>query len=276
MSKKIDEFIKVIQVSDRVLVVKMGVDAVAAIATQKGIVVIDAGISHSLTAKYRNVIARELKRNDFAFLINTHAHPDHIGGNQVFSDVVIIGHENCLSEISKNWQNPEKRKSNLLKIVDNYDNELYKLIPDSDEWNRVFCQKIRYQQAYNDLSDHVITKPVVTFNERLNIFMGNAALNLTYFGKAHSESDIIIHIPELKLLMTGDLFSPGGNPSIGDVDKQDVAQWKSVMQEIMVRRNEIVKVIGGHGQIMSIKDLDSFDKYIEKKWEGLLKSSLND
>jgi glyoxylase-like metal-dependent hydrolase (beta-lactamase superfamily II) len=270
MSKKIDELIEVDKLSDRAIIVKLGYDAVVAVATQKGIVVIDAGISNSLTAKYRNIIQREFKRNDFVYLINTHSHPDHIGGNQVFADAEIIGHENCLTEIAAEWKNQEKIKSRLAKIVNDYENELDTLVPNSKEWEEVLCQKCRYQYAYNDLlKDRVVTAPTVTFNDFLDLSLGDVTLELIYFGKAHSESDIIIYIPELKLLMTGDLFFPGGRASVGDVDKQDVEQWEKAVQWLSSRANDIDVVVSGHGQIMSRKDLESFNKNIERKWEEI-------
>jgi len=61
-----------------------------AIASEQGIVVVDTESSWSLTAEIREVIAREFARDDFAYLINTHGHADHGGGNQVFRDAVIV------------------------------------------------------------------------------------------------------------------------------------------------------------------------------------------
>lgn len=52
MASEIEDFIKVHKISENVLIITMGYDAIMAIATQKGIIVVDAGISNSLTAKY--------------------------------------------------------------------------------------------------------------------------------------------------------------------------------------------------------------------------------
>ena len=82
--------------SERVLVVKTGkatYDKVIAIASKKGLVVIDTGIAPSLARKYRKIIEREFDRSDFLYVINTHYHYDHSNGNQVFADAEIIGHE---------------------------------------------------------------------------------------------------------------------------------------------------------------------------------------
>ena len=265
-NKEIDEFIKVDKLSDRAIVVKMGYDVVTAIASQKGIVVVDAGISNSLTSEYRKIIEKVFDRNDFAYLINTHSHWDHTGGNQVFADAVIIGHENCLNEIRAYWKDIEKIKTGLLKIVNDYENQLKTFDSEWQDSLEIYLQKIRYQHAYEDLlKDRNVTLPAKTFKDTMNISTGDITLNLIYFGKAHSGSDIIIHIPEERILMVGDLFSQGGRPSIGEANKEDIERWIIVKQWIDDRMDEIDKVIGGHGQIMGSKDLESFLEYIEEK-----------
>jgi len=67
--------------------------SIVAFATDKGIVVVDTFGAPKVDVKLRKVIARELGRDDFAFLINTHEHADHTGGNSVYSDCTIVGHE---------------------------------------------------------------------------------------------------------------------------------------------------------------------------------------
>jgi glyoxylase-like metal-dependent hydrolase (beta-lactamase superfamily II) len=260
----IDSLIKIERINDKVILVRFGADAITALTTQKGMVIIDAGISVGLTAKYRKIIENEFQRKDFTYLINTHGHPDHCGGNAVFADAVIIGHENCLKEIAIQCKDPEKLKSNLLKIVNDYDKELKPLLPGTIEWTEAFCQKSRYQFAYNDvIENRTITKPTLTFNDSLSIEMGDVTFNLIYFGKAHSESDIIIHIPEMKILMVGDLFSKYGKPSIPD-NNSETERWVKVVDWIETRLPIIDIVIGGHGQILTKEDLQSFNSYIKK------------
>ncbi len=67
--------------------------AMVAFATEKGIVVVDTFGIPKVDAELRTVIARELGRTDFRVLINTHEHGDHTGGNSVYADCTIVGHE---------------------------------------------------------------------------------------------------------------------------------------------------------------------------------------
>jgi glyoxylase-like metal-dependent hydrolase (beta-lactamase superfamily II) len=269
-NENINEYITVDKMNNRAILVKLYNDAVTAIATQKGIVVIDAGVSNSLTSKYSRIIEKKFNRNDFAYLINTHSHYDHVGGNQVFSDAVIIGHENCPIEMSKEWKNREKIKQQLSKFVEDYDKELRTLDSGTTNWEETFCKKNRSLHAYHDLlNDRVVTFPTTTFNDRMNLSMGDVTFNLIYFGKAHSESDIIIHIPEEKLLLVGDLFSQGGRPSFDNVTKHDAERWLIALKWIKARWGKIDKIIGGHGKIMSKENLELFSEYVKQKYDKL-------
>lgn len=263
--ENIDGFIKVARVAPKVVVVGLGPDAVTAIAAQKGIIVIDAGISNSLTAKYRKTIESVFIRDDFAYLINTHSHPDHTGGNQVFAGAVIVGQENCPAEMAEYWKDPERIGKRWLETVNGYDKELGGLDAGSREWDETFCKKSRYQHACDDLAkDRIVTAPSLTFKDSLSLPLGDMTLFLVYFGGTHSKSDAVIHIPELKLLMTGDLFSPGGIPSLDeDLLKNDLRQRKKAVKWIFTRWNDIETVIGGHGRVMTKADLKLFIEYLE-------------
>jgi cyclase len=65
--------------------------AVVAVATQKGLVVIEAPGNASIGKAFREAIQAEFKRSDFAWLLYTHDH--HTGGAAAFADVPVVGHE---------------------------------------------------------------------------------------------------------------------------------------------------------------------------------------
>ena len=266
IEEKYEKYIKTEFLNSKAIIVGLASDAVTAISTTKGIVVIDAGISVSLTAKYRKIIESKFGRKNFSYLINTHSHSDHTGGNKVFSDATIIGHKNCLPEMTAYWKNTEKIKSGLSKTVRDYEKKLDTLDPNSIDREEYFCQMSRYQCAYSDLtSGHIFTPPTVTFEDTMNIVSGDVTLSLCYFGKAHSESDIMIHIPEMKILMVGDLFSGYGRPNFSDSSKPDVERWINALKWIEARLTNIELVVGGHGKIMTKEDLLLFNSFVKKK-----------
>jgi glyoxylase-like metal-dependent hydrolase (beta-lactamase superfamily II) len=257
----IDSLIVKKRIHDKVLLLMFGSDAITAIRTHKGIVVVDAGISMGLTLKYRRIIENEFKSNDFVYVINTHSHPDHYGGNSQFENAKIIGQAEGLKEISEQWSNPEKVKNRISKIVDEYELESKKLKRNTEEWADNFIQKTRYSYSLYDIEMQIPVKQAeISFSDSLQIDMGDVNFEMVYFGACHSNSDILIYVPELKILFTGDLFFKYGRPSISDTSMKDQNNWENSMKWIEKRIPNIETIISGHGELLSIEDLNSFNR----------------
>jgi len=86
------------RLSEKVLIVWIGdymqQIATVALATEKGIVVIETSLIRAHDARIRKTIEKEFGRKDFKYVINTHFHHDHTAGNQIYADAAIIGHKN--------------------------------------------------------------------------------------------------------------------------------------------------------------------------------------
>ena len=268
-SQKVDSLIKVQKVNDRTIIVNFGYDAITAIQTEQGVVLIDAGISTALTAKYKKTIENIFRQDDYEYVINTHGHHDHIVGNSILSQAKVVGHENCQKEVSERWTNPEKSMVSLCKIVEDYDQKLKQSILNTSEWEDIFTQKIRYMSAYFDVKNHIPIKlPDITFSDSMKLDLGDTTFEMIYFGKFHSNSDIVIYVPENRMIFIGDLFSKYGKPSISDSSVTDIVKCLRAISWIENRMNNIEKVIGGHGQILSRDDLKDFTNNILNKYRG--------
>jgi glyoxylase-like metal-dependent hydrolase (beta-lactamase superfamily II) len=265
-SELIDSLITVNEINGRTILIGFGSDAVTAINTQGGIVVIDAGIATGLSSKYKAVIERRFPGIAMKYIINTHAHPDHYGGNGAFPDAVVIGHIKGLEEIDTQWKDTTRAINRIKRIIAEYEAQMQNNLDNSDNWNQAFMQKVRYEYALADAQGSgFLSQPSVTFSDSLHLDMGDVLLELFYFGKCHSESDILIHIPEHKLLFTGDLFFKYGRPSINYTQLQDKEQWLKSIHWIQTRLPEIERVISGHGEVLSKEDLMRFTQLIIKE-----------
>ena len=268
-SQKVDSLIKVQKVDDRTIIVNFGWDAITAIKTEQCIVLVDAGISTVLTSRYRKTIKNGFRQDNYVYVINTHGHHDHIGGNSIFSHAKVVGHENCQKEVSERWTNPEKSMMRFRQTVEDYELQLQKSIPNTAEWDDIFTQKIRYMSAYLDVKNHISVKlPDITFSDSMKLELGDTTFEMIFFGKFHSNSDIIIYIPEIRMIFIGDLFSKYGRPGISDSSIIDVVKCMRAINWIEKRINNIEKVIEGHGQILSINDLKRFNNNILSKYSG--------
>lgn len=267
-TKKVDSLISVREINSRTISVNFGYDALTAINTDQGIVIVDAGISSGLTARYSKFIENVYHKSDFIYVINTHGHHDHTGGNSVFTNAMVIGHANCSTDVSERLNDPSGSMISIGKIVEEYDLKLNQSTPNTAEWYDNFTQKIRYQSAYEDVKNHEpIRLPDITFYDSMTLDLGNTIFEMFYFGKSHSNSDIIIYIPELKLICTGDLFSTYGRPGF-NISSMDRKKCIQAIVWIQKREERIEKVIDGHGHILSMDDLKLFNSNILSRYSG--------
>ncbi len=263
-NEKTDSLVKINWLNEKAIQITYGSDAVTAIQTQKGILVIDAGICTGLATQYRNIMEKEFSGSHFAYLINTHAHFDHCGGNPVFEDAVIIGHANCGEELRKSRIDTLKMMTSLQQIIREYEQAFDTAVSGSKERYEALCQKTRYGCALNDLANNILIGGWdQSFSDTMTLPMGDITAYLIWFGNAHSSTDIVIHIPELKLLFTGDLFSLYGRPSLGKYTENDKIRWYLVLDWLFSRKEQIETIVGGHGQMMGWEDIKSFRKRIE-------------
>tara|TARA_A100001037_G_C15148541_1_gene637727 strand:+ start:1651 stop:2493 length:843 start_codon:yes stop_codon:yes gene_type:complete len=159
---------------------------------------------------------KDITNKPIKFVIDTHSHWDHSWGNEEFPDATIIGHKNCYAEMVDVEWNEQWRK----KITSSND-------PWSEEGNIVN-----------------ITPPNMTFETSMQMYFGGRELDLKYFGKAHTSGDIYIHLPNEKIVFTGDVAQDGGVPYLGDCYPVDWPETDNKLAALPIER-----FVSGHGPI---------------------------
>lgn len=257
--EKIDSLIEVKKINKHTLQVKYGHDAITAINCNDTLVIIDGGISPTLTFRYKKIIEKEFKTNLYKYLINTHGHYDHYMGNSTFTKAKIVGHQNSLKEIYDQWRDPKMAKSRVAQIIGILTKQLSSAEPGTNDYKDLRSQLTAYQYSYHDINDSIkIRRPEVLFSDSLLLQAGEFHFELFPFGTSHSQSDILIFIPELKLLFTGDLFTRYGRPGNNKNLQFDREKWNLAVKWLNARKNNIGVIVGGHGQIMGMNDLEAF------------------
>lgn len=230
---------------------------IVALNSRKGIVVIDTETSPSLAALARKRIEQEFGRNDFAYVINTHDHGDHTYGNQVFPDVVIIGHEACGEEMRRGSERRMQTVAHLRVVVERMKKSLATKGEDSATVNRI---------AYYDLlrrgleEEFVLTPPTLTFDDTMTLDLGDYTLGLYHYGLSHSKTDILVHCPEMKMLITGDLFARGYDPYVDSERIPVMSRWLRNLDR--VAEMELAYIIPGHGGFLEKEELARTRHYI--------------
>lgn len=265
------------KLSERVLVLTEDSpmeNIIVAMASKKGLVVVDVSGSPYTAAIIRKIVEREFGRNDFAYVIDTHHHWDHAWGNQVFSDTKIIGHENCVENIRRDGASIDQTVANFSRNLNDVKERLKNLDPNSEEAKELLKREQFLDRVHRGLSEgFVATPPTITFNDRLTLDLGDLTLKLYYFGRAHSGSDILIQVPEEELLLTGDLFLDiGWLPLFAGQPVLDIPRWIDVLSDVLDGEDRVTRVIPGHRKIWTREKLDMWREYIVDLWEGVNKA----
>ena len=265
-NEETDFLINVTRISERVAVFNCLDVNVTAVATSKGIIIIDTNRSPGIMKKIRGEIENIFGRNDFIYVINTHGHWDHSSGNQVFNGLEIIGHKNCLNYIENNninspmniWslENRITKMSKDLNLPEKTDDEV-KIIRDNIEaWN-IVLQDVK--------NDYLPAPPTITFNDTMTLFTGDLTIKMIYCGNAHTNNDIFIYIPEENLVFTGDMFVTESRYGFSINKLIDVPRIISSMEKIAGDLNEIEFVVPGHGAPFPGNTFNTLKQLLEEK-----------
>jgi cyclase len=155
-------------------------------------------------------------------LINTHHHGDHTYGNCVFAhEAVIIGHDDCPAEMAE--------QDMLLTHL----------------WPHV------------EWGDIEIVPPAVTFPDRLRLYVGDLRVELMHVGPAHTTNDVVVWVPEHRVLFTGDVVFNGGTPF---VLMGSVAGTLATLPRL--RALGAATIVPGHGPVGGPELYDATESYL--------------
>ncbi|MCX6555804.1 MAG: tetratricopeptide repeat protein, partial [Candidatus Aminicenantes bacterium] len=112
----------------------------------------------------------------------------------------------------------------------------------------------------------ISTPPTKTFTDRLVLQAGGLELRLYYFGRSHTESAIVIHVPKLGLLFTGDLFHTDSISVTAAPWPLDIPRWLVVLDEVLKTGKGVRTIVGGHMLVYARDWLDAQHRYIKELW----------
>jgi glyoxylase-like metal-dependent hydrolase (beta-lactamase superfamily II) len=251
-----------------------------ALATQKGIVVIDSGFSKTIAQAVRAAIQAEFKRSDFAFLVNSHEHSDHIFGNGAYSDIPIVGSDLLRAAVLAMKADPTIIAPRLAipeQSLARTQQDLKKdpkLLENPDVARGERFWKI-VQADYAAGLD--LVPPTVTFDRRMTLNLGDASVHLFSFGHWHSSADTIISVPEEGIVRLGAIFYADHLPIVNSpygpkeaVTAAIVDNWIAVLNEVMAQANEKTRFVSCHGwTLMTKAQCAPQVVYLEKLWNDV-------
>ena len=213
-----------IQLSDSIYMLE-GRGGNIGISTGKdGLYIIDDQVKPITTALLQAI--RKVSNKPIKFVINTHYHADHVGGNEAIggAGAVIIAHDNIRNRMTT------RQVSKFTKTT-------------TPPYPRDAL-------------------PVVTFNDRMSLHFNGESATAYHVANGHTDGDSIIHFPVSNVIHMGDMYFNGLYPYV-DLDAGGSMEGLVRAADLALSMaNESTRIIPGHGPLAMVEDLKNYRDFL--------------
>ena len=199
----------------------------------------DLNLTRQMIELYKTVSPEPTRR-----LVNTHHNGDHTWGNQLFKDAEIIAHRLCAEEIER------EKKLNLPGLFQKWIQRPEAFPPGMKQFVEALSEF--------DYSGIELTLPNRLFEDRLDLELDGYPCQLIYVGPAHTSGDLIMYLPEHKVIFAGDIVFWKCTP-IGWEGTH--AKWIEALDLILSLEPKVL--VPGHGPLCGVDEVKELRAYFE-------------
>jgi cyclase len=194
---------------------------------------------------------RKVSDKPIKFLLNTHHHGDHVGGNEIFKQfAMIVAHDNVRKRMLASPADIQREYPAMLEDAKKAGNEqMVKMLSDQIEW----AKKVRIEE---------IAAPIMTFDSELRIFLGDETIQVWHLPPAHTDGDSVVYFEKAKVLHMGDDLFNLVIPFIDVKSGGSVKGYLAALDKVIARVPADAAVIPGHGEVTNVAGIKAFRQYI--------------
>jgi glyoxylase-like metal-dependent hydrolase (beta-lactamase superfamily II) len=210
-STKLSETTYMMEGSGGNLGLSVGEDAVVLIDDQF------APLSERITAAIARLTPKPVR-----FVLNTHWHYDHTGGNENFgkAGAIIVAHENVRNRMS------------------------------SDQFIEFFKQKIPASPRG--------ALPVVTFAGSVSLHLNGEEMRVVHVPRAHTDGDAMVHFVQSDVIHMGDVYFNGMYPFIDTSSGGTIQGMIAGCDRALAIAKDSTRIIPGHGPLSNKAELKAY------------------
>jgi len=207
------------KITDQIYLLKGAGGNIVILTGDEGTLMIDSQFG-DISEKIKTAIA-DITDHAVKYLVNTHWHGDHTGGNLNFSNdgSTIIAHENVRARVSEDLTRPFRGVTPA---------------PDKAAW------------------------PTITFGQDLSIYMNGKQIELLHMHNAHTDGDAFVIFPEDNVIHMGDIFFKDRFPFIDLDTGGSVDGYIGALEAALLIIDDETTIVPGHGNIANKDDLSRF------------------
>ncbi|MCP4753394.1 MAG: MBL fold metallo-hydrolase [Proteobacteria bacterium] len=213
-----------------------------------GGLVVDTFYDLPRTRRMKDEISRVADR-PVKYLVNTHHNGDHVWGNQVFKDSEIIAHRLCAQEMEK------EKDAGIVGLFQGLQAGGPENAPPGMGW---FLENVREF----DYAGIELTLPNRLIDDRLDLDLDGVPCEIVYVGPAHTSNDMIVHLPQQKVVFAGDILFWKCTP-VGWEGTH--AKWLEASDFIASLKPDVI--VPGHGPLCGVDELMQQRDYFERIYD---------
>lgn len=213
--------IKVQKVAGNIYMLEGGGGNIGVSVGPDGILIVDdqyAPLADKIKAALKTLGEGKLK-----FILNTHWHGDHTGGNVVFGpDAPIIAHTNVRKRLAEGLDLPGRKTAATPKEA----------------------------------------LPVITFDHSLAVHFNGEDIRVIHVAPGHTDGDSVIYFPSANVVHMGDQFFVDRFPFVDLASGGDVEGYTKNVGDVLAKLPAGAKIIPGHGPLSAAEDLKRFHRML--------------
>lgn len=203
---------------------------------EDGIVIVDdqyAPLAEKIRAALKSITDKPVR-----FVINTHYHGDHTGGNAIFQkDAPILAQDNVRKRLEAG-----SGAGNGASVH--------------------FEHKPAPKEAL----------PIITFEHDVTVHLNGEDIRALHFPAGHTDGDSVIYFPQSNVVHMGDDFVTYGFPFIDTDSGGSIDGMIDGVEKAIAQLPADVKVIPGHGPVSNLDDVRAYVKMLKETREVVQKA----
>src|SRR5215207_9075481 len=212
--------IKITKLTDSIYMLEGSGGNILVSIGQDGVFMVDDQFA-PLTVKIKDAISK-ITDKPIKFVINTHWHPDHTGGNENLGEAgaLIVSHDNVRKRLS------------------------------SEQFSDFFNRSVP------PLSEKGL--PIITLSDNMTIYQNGDIIKIVHMDSGHTDGDSIIYFTKNNVIHVGDDFSDKSYPFIDISSGGTIDGLISSIKTISSIINDETKVVSGHTGVSNKTKVNNF------------------
>ncbi|MEW5849292.1 MAG: MBL fold metallo-hydrolase [Myxococcota bacterium] len=226
---------------------------------------VDTLFDRALTARMLETMRERIpETRRIGTVVNTHANGDHCWGNELVTDSRIIASRAAADEMT---HLPPSRVALLVKLA--------RLATATGPLPHLAAAALR-TLGLTRLGDLLHAAPLVerifapfhfggitlrvpdeTFSGRLELQVGGRAVELMEVGPAHTQGDVMVHVPDARTVFTGDILFIESHPIVWE---GPISNWIAALDRVLALQPRVV--VPGHGPLTDVAGVQRVRDYL--------------